>query len=162
MIEIKKLSGDNWMDYKNIRLEALQSDPVAFGSSYEEESQFSETTWRNRIENSIFAISDNKPIGMVGFLFNNRLKHKHVADIFGMYVSSKYRNHGIGSKLLDNVILLIKENKAVRKIKLTVNPQQEYAVKLYKKYGFSSIGLSKDEHFVGGKFHDELLMEKFV
>jgi ribosomal protein S18 acetylase RimI-like enzyme len=62
-----------------------------------------------------------------------------------MYVSSKYRNQGIGSELLGSVILLIKGNKAVHKIKLTVNPEQEYAVKLYEKYGFSSIGLSRDE-----------------
>jgi ribosomal protein S18 acetylase RimI-like enzyme len=107
-------------------------------------------------------MSDDVPIGMVGFLLNDRLKRKHVADIFGMYVSSKYRNQGIGSELLDNVILLIKESRAVRKIKLSVNPEQEYAVKLYNKYGFSSIGLSRDEHCVEGKFYDELLMEKFV
>ena len=162
MIDIKRLSQNKWKDYQRIRLEALESDPIAFGSSYTEEKEFGAEVWKNRIGNTLFALIENKPIGMVGYLFNNKPSNKHVASIFGMYVSKEYRNRGVGFQLLNNVMLSIKENKDIRKIKLSVNPRQIYAVKLYRKYGFNSTGRSKDEYFIEGRFYDELLMEKLI
>jgi len=37
MIEIKKLPPEKWQEYQKLRLDALLNDPIAFGSSYEEE-----------------------------------------------------------------------------------------------------------------------------
>jgi hypothetical protein len=36
-IEIKKLDASRWQEYRDLRLESLQNDPQAYGSSYEEE-----------------------------------------------------------------------------------------------------------------------------
>ena len=49
MIEIKQLPPERWQDYQKLRLEALKADPIAFGSSYEEEISRPEEFWRNRI-----------------------------------------------------------------------------------------------------------------
>lgn len=37
MIKITQLPPDSWKSYKDIRLEALQDTPLAFGSLYEED-----------------------------------------------------------------------------------------------------------------------------
>ena len=79
-----------------------------------------------------------------------------------MYVSREYRNQGIGSQLIEGAISLIKENKAIRKINISVNPEQKFAVKLYNKHGFKSAGLFKDAMLVAGQFYDEIPMEKFI
>ncbi len=160
--EVKKLSSDRWKDYRDLRLEALKSDPTAFGSSYEEEKSLSEEEWRKRIQNALFAMSNDEPIGMIVFIFGNKIKTKHTANIFGVYVSDNYRGEGVGKKLLESVLLLIQENKDIAKVKLTVNPEQKVAVKLYEKYGFELVGRSKKELKVNDKFYDELIMEKFL
>ena len=160
MIEIRKLPADRWEDYRNLRLEALRSDPSAFGSSFEEEATLTEDEWKGRIQNALFAISEGKPIGMIVRVFSGRLKTKHGADIFGVYVSANHRGKGVGTSLLERTMLLIRKNKRVVKVKLAVNPEQRAAVKLYKKAGFVVTGRSKKELKVGRRFFDMLFMEK--
>jgi ribosomal protein S18 acetylase RimI-like enzyme len=161
MIEIKKLPPERWQDYRKLRLEALQADPIAFGSSYEEEISRPEEFWRNRIGSMLFALENDKPVGMVRYTFETRGK-KHIAGIYSMYVNSDFRNQGIGKRLMDSMISLIAENKDIRKIKLAVTPDQIYAVKLYEACGFKRAGLFKDELCIDGRYYDEVPMEKFI
>jgi ribosomal protein S18 acetylase RimI-like enzyme len=161
-IEIKKLPPDRWKDLKKLRLEALKSEPIAFGSSYEEEVDAPEEEWQRRIGNSIFAIHNGQPVGMIVYVVSTRLKMKHIADIHAVYVNQQFRNQGIGGMLLSKALSLIKENAQVRKIKLTVNPEQRQAVDLYKRYGFEVTGTSKKELFFDSKFYDEMLMELMI
>ena len=160
MIEIKKLSESRWKDFKDLRLESLKTEPAAFGSSYEEEIRLSKKEWKRRINNSLFAFLNEKPIGMIVYIFNNKIKTNHIANIFGVYVKKEYRGRGIGKKLIESAISQIKKNKNIIKINLTVNPKQKSAVKLYEKYGFKIVGKMKNDLYVDGKFNDELIMEK--
>ena len=125
MIQVKKLPPDRWKEYRNLRLEALKNDPVAFGSSYEEEIKISKVIWKKRIKNTLFALLDGKPVGMIVYVFQNKLKTKHIANIFGVYVKKEYRSKGIGEKLVESAISSIKKNKVIVKIDLTVNPKQK-------------------------------------
>ena len=83
-IVVKKIDADRWMEYRDLRLESLKSDPAAFGSSYEEEKDMTEDEWKRRINNALFALSKDRLIGMIVVVFNDRIKTKHVADIFGV------------------------------------------------------------------------------
>ena len=91
MIEIKKLSESRWKDFKDLRLESLKTEPAAFGSSYEEEIRLSKKEWKRRINNSLFACLNEKPIGMILYIFNKKIKTNHIANIFGVYVKKEYR-----------------------------------------------------------------------
>jgi ribosomal protein S18 acetylase RimI-like enzyme len=162
MIEIKQLPPERWQDYQKLRLEALKADPIAFGSSYEEEISRPEEFWRNRIGNMFFAVENNRPVGMVRYAFETRVKNKHVAGIYAMYVDKEFRNQGIGKRLMEGVISLIAENKDIHKIRLSVTPEQIYAVKLYEHYGFKSVGLFINELCVDGRYYGEVPMEKFI
>ncbi len=162
MIEIKNLPITRWKEYKNLRLEALKSDPLAFGSSYPEEKKLKEEEWKRRIVNTVFALSNDKLIGMVGYVFRKRTKLKHVADIFGVYVNNKYRGQGIGRELLKAAISTISKNKKIIKIELSANTEQKAAIKLYEKNGFTIAGKLTKEFKVNGKFFDEVIMEKLI
>jgi RimJ/RimL family protein N-acetyltransferase len=159
-LEIGRLPEERWRDYRSIRLEALESESQAFSSSFEEEAGFSEQTWKARLRNVLFALAGGRPVGTVVIMFSDRLKTRHVANIFGVYVSHKYRNRGIGSRLLESAIAFAEGHKEIRKIKLTVNPEQEFAVQLYLSHGFRIVGRFSQEVQVNGKFSDEVLMEK--
>ena len=160
MVEIRKLPADRWRDFRDLRLEALKSDPSAYGSSFEETKKLREAEWRRRIRSVLFALSDDRPIGMIVYVFDEGLKTKHIAEIYGFYVSANHRGEGIGSRLLERALLLIRKNRRIIKVKIAVNPEQRVAVKMYKKAGFVVTGRVKKELKVDGRFYGMLFMEK--
>ncbi len=162
LLEIGKLPSERWEEYRDFRLEALRRVPAAFGSSPELEARLTEEEWRKRIQNTLFALWDGRPVGMVAFVLNDRPKTRHVADIFGVYVSADHRGEGVGTKLLEEAMRLIRKHRGVVKIKLTVNPEQRAAVKLYERAGFVVAGRLRKELKVGHRYFDELVMEKLL
>ncbi len=163
MLKITKLPPSRWKEYRDLRLEALRGDPTAFGSSFEDEVNLAEDEWRRRIKNTLFAMSDDDaPIGMIVCLFNDRPKTRHIADIVGVYVSADHRGQGVGTRMLNHVLSLIRSEKRIVKVKLAVNPEQRAAVRLYEKAGFLVTGRTKKELKVGHKFFDMLFMEKHL
>lgn len=156
------LGRTRWEEYRNLRMEALLTDPEAFGSDYVEELKLGKDVWENRIGNVIFAFSGQKPVGMIGHILIKRNKQAHIADIVGFYVKSEYRGMGIGKGLIGGTIRIISENRHIRKIKLFVNSTQAEAVSLYHKFGFEVVGTLKDEILVNGRFLDQIIMEKFI
>jgi ribosomal protein S18 acetylase RimI-like enzyme len=162
MLEITHLPPERWKEARDIRLTALQTEPTAFGSSYEEEVNFTEAEWKRRTANALFALLDNRPVGTITYLINERTKTKHIAQIFGVYVDPDYRGHGVGRKMLEKVLDLIGENKNIVKVRLTVNVQRIAAITLYKSSGFVIVGVLKKELRVGEEFYDEVIMEKML
>jgi len=162
MIEINKLPLERWEDYKNLRLQALKNEPRSFGSSYQEEVSLSKEVWLSRMNNVLFALANDKPIGMVVYIYENRLNSKHVAHIYGLYVDEEFRNQRIGLRLMNQTLSLIKENNDIRKVELAVNPELKFAVRLYNRCGFNSIGIYKNELCIDGQFYDRVAMEKFI
>lgn len=57
-------------------------------------------------------------------------------------VLEEYRNKKIGSLLIENLIKIAEEKK-VKNITLEVNINNEYAIKLYNKYGFNVVAIRK-------------------
>jgi GNAT superfamily N-acetyltransferase len=100
MITIEKLPEDRWQDCRNLRLEALQKEPLAFSSSYEEEQATPENIWRQRIKNNLFVMADDKPVGIAGFFRNTHNKTSHVCEMYGVYLREEYRKQGIGKRLM--------------------------------------------------------------
>ena len=162
MIEIKKLPAERWRELRDMRLEALHNSPLAFGSSFDEEKLFKANEWKKRIKNSIFALLDDKPVGMAVFIINDKIKTRHIANIYGVFVKEEFQGKGIGKKLINGMLNIIHQNKSISKIKLTVNPEQVAAVDLYKQFGFNVVGRLKNELRIDDKFYDELIMEKFI
>ncbi|MEJ2492903.1 MAG: hypothetical protein P8Y79_01085 [Ignavibacteriaceae bacterium] len=88
MIEIKKLSAKRWRDLRDLRLEALLNSPTAFGSSAEEEKLFKANEWKKRINNSIFATFNDKPVGIAVFISMKKLK-PGISQIFMEFLLKK-------------------------------------------------------------------------
>lgn len=161
-ILITSLPQDRWEDYRNLRLEALSKEDTAFGSSYQEEVDFGRTVWEGRIRNAIFAMKEDVPVGMIVYTVRNRIKTRHVSDIFSLYVTASQRRKGIAEKLLEEATRRIMENSAVIKIQLTVSSAQAGAISLYRKAGFTEAGRLKYELKSGDSLIDEMVMEKII
>jgi len=85
----------------------------------------------------IVAKSDNKVVGFAGIWFS--VDDAHITNIV---VHKDFRHNGIGSKLLEVLILLAKQYKK-NALTLEVNTKNEYAKKLYLKYNFENLGIRK-------------------
>jgi ribosomal protein S18 acetylase RimI-like enzyme len=160
MLKIKKLPQNRWQDYRNLRLEALQSDPLAFLYHDYEEKDRSEKEWKRRMKNMLFAMVADQPVGMLAYVKEEKAKVRHVVNLYSFFVKKEYRGQGIGRSLVRRAIDNIQKNPRFLKIKLSVISEQKAAISLYKIMGFEIVGRYKKEMFVGDKYYDEIIMEK--
>lgn len=91
-------------------------------------------------ENSIYIVakSNNEIIGFAGIkiLLDE-------ADIMNIVTKKIYRNQGIGTLLLTNLISISK-NLNLHSLSLEVNEENKTAIHLYENLGFKNIGIRKN------------------
>lgn len=91
-------------------------------------------------ENSIYIVakSNNEIIGFAGIkiLLDE-------ADIMNIVTKKIYRNQGIGTLLLKNLISISK-NLNLHSLSLEVNEENKTAIHLYENLGFKNIGIRKN------------------
>ena len=91
-------------------------------------------------ENSIYIVAkSNKEI--IGFAGIKILLDE--ADIMNIVTKKIYRNQGIGTLLLKNLISISK-NLNLHSLSLEVNEENKTAIHLYENLGFKNIGIRKN------------------
>lgn len=164
-MEIKELHPKDAGIYINLRLEALQTSPEAFGSSYEEEKDFPIERTENRLGDPnayVFgAFIDGRLIGMVTLMSEVKLKMKHRANIYAVYVTPCHRGKGIAKQLIEKAIHKAKELKEVEQLYLTVVSTNIPAKRLYQSLGFSTYGIDKKAIKIADSYYDDDLMSYY-
>lgn len=150
--------------YHEVRLDCLKNYPQNFGTIYEEEKNSSGFKFDNIITQQsptdflMGAFSNEKLIGICGFIQEKRAKTKHIGDISGMYVMSEYSNQKIGSMLLNVTIQTAFENSILEQITLAVAERNETAKNLYLKFGFTEYGRHKNYFKDNEEYETQILM----
>lgn len=165
-MEIRRLTPQDAEIYFKIRLEALQTHPEAFASSYEEEKKQTADKYRERFqgENSFTfgAFVESKLVGVITLLTEKTLKLRHRATIVAMFVTPELRGKGIAKKLMNEAINLAKNLEGIEQIHLTVVSQNSSAVRLYSSLGFEKYGTEKRALKIGKDYFDEDFMVLFL
>lgn len=156
---IINLDADDWKLFRDIRLEALQEDPVVFGNSYQEEVVKTEDFWRKHINNMWFVVMNNQVVGMIGLLQDSGLKKNHRAQLISLWVKPAFRSQGIGKALVQHA-LMSAQKQEIRKLYLYVTSTQQEVIKLYEALGFYTIGLLKEHTRVNDLYFDSYMMER--
>jgi ribosomal protein S18 acetylase RimI-like enzyme len=81
--------------------------------------------------------------------------------ILGMGVVASRRGAGLGGQLLE-ACLTHAPRSGIEKVELTVYTSNAPAIALYRKHGFTDVGISRDYRRLDGVTYDALLMEKFL
>ena len=165
---IIELPRTRWREARALRLQALQTDPSAFASSYADELAFADEVWLARADSAerhagnmtLFAELDGELVGMAGASWSQRKKIRHVAQGYGVYVLPAHRGKGIGGVLMQSLLDELARLPQIKKISLQVNSESAAAVALYEKLGFATVGIARGELFVGGRYYDLLYMER--
>lgn len=162
--EIVTLSPAEWQRYREIRLEALRSEPQAFSTTYANASQQPPEYWQNRLAEAArgekswlrFAEAGHRLIGIIGAY---RGDGADSADVISVYVAADWRGKGAGRALMKAILKVLEENPEILTAVLTVNAEQQAAVALYRSLGFEPDG--EMESLMGdGKVYRELTMKK--
>jgi RimJ/RimL family protein N-acetyltransferase len=161
-LQLRRLETSDAALYMDIRLEALQRNPEAFGSTFEWESAQSLSWFEASIGRAaIFgAFLDGTLAGMAGFAPQESAKRAHKALLWGMYVRAAARNAGVGKRLVAAV--LDHARGRVEMVQLTVVSENETARRLYGAMGFVEYGYEKRALKQDGRYYDDVLMVKFL
>ena len=165
--EIISLPPERWREAKQLRLEALLAEPSAFASSYEDELAFGDEVWLSRLTAAFerdgnltfFAEVEGGLVGMAGAGWSSKAKLRHVAEVYGVYVSADMRGCGFGSMLMRRLLEELRSLGQIEKARLDVNAESAAAIRLYEKLGFTIAGRARRELKVGGCYYDLHMME---
>ncbi|MFF0826733.1 GNAT family N-acetyltransferase [Brevibacillus sp. NPDC003359] len=161
-MEVRFLGPDDADELIKIRLEGLQTDPDAFGSTYEEEIQKPKEEWLRRLsqgesgDSGYFgAFVEGQLTGIIGFFRHRGLKARHKAAIVSMYVREAYRGTGVAQALMQTELAYLKKRGDIDTVQLAVVTTNPAAIRLYEKMGFLPYGVEKRALKIGDQYFDE-------
>jgi ribosomal protein S18 acetylase RimI-like enzyme len=165
-LDVRILKAQDAEDYRNLRLEALHTNPEAFSSSYEEEKENSSEFYANRLQSDLAfhfgAFENEKLSGIVTLVKENKLKLRHRASIFAMYVTPDQRGSGIGKRLMEEAVNTATNLAGIEQIYLSVVATNESAKRLYTALGFHTFGIDKKALKIGETYYDDEHMVLFL
>ncbi|WP_085506851.1 GNAT family N-acetyltransferase [Thalassobacillus devorans] len=166
-MEIRRLYSEDAAAYWDLRIEALQTSPDAFITTYEDavakENPIAQAADRMTSKNNFTygAFINSNLVGTVTMLRQSHKKFSHKADILAMYVSPHSRGKNIGKWLLQQAIEDARQT-GIEQLLLGVVSTNEPAVRLYQSLGFMVFGTEKNAIKDGSIYFDEYMMVLFL
>ena len=146
LVVIERITTQNALVFKAVRLRALQESPTAFSSTYEKESQFPDEEWLKRSVRwssdssaGFLAYEGEHARGMV-FCFED--ENRDHGQILSMWVDPESRRTGVGRLLIESVVIWAKARQ-LHELKLMVTSVNEAAIAFYRRLGFTMTGKSE-------------------
>lgn len=139
VLEIRLLTGDDWKQWREIRLAALSEAPYAYGSTHADWADAEEQRWRDRLDSpgcrNVLVLLDGVPAGIAT---GTPTDEPGVAELISMYVCPAARGHGIGDRLIDEVAAAARADGA-HTLRLDVTQGNAHAGNLYARNGFRDV-----------------------
>jgi len=166
VITIRERQLTDALQYRDLRLFALQDAPTAFSADYEVNLNHPMSHWENRLKPDeygamFFAEHIGKLIGMTAIRKRESPKTRHSADIFSVYVHPEWRGLRIAESFIEACMDWAKVRE-VNILKLGVMATNTSAVRCYERCGFKIYGTEPRDIFYEGRFYDLYLMYREI
>jgi ribosomal protein S18 acetylase RimI-like enzyme len=163
-INIREALLSDVIQYRELRLGALQDSPTAFSADYQVNLSQPMSFWEGRLSfdehgTLFFATHENNLIGMTGIRRGESPKTKHSAGIWGVYVRPEWRGLHIAEALIETCIAWAKPRQ-VNIVKLGVTTTNTAAVRCYERCGFTIYGNEPRAMLYEDNYYDEYLMSR--
>ncbi|MFT5538823.1 MAG: RimJ/RimL family protein N-acetyltransferase [Alphaproteobacteria bacterium] len=159
MYEVRKLEAGDAVEYRDIRLEALEACPEAFGASYAEDQGLPVARYEGALAaNQIYGgFKGGQLQGVIAVSRPNFIKTQHKAAISGIYVRNGARGTGLSDELLK--FTFHHAGKKIECLHARTATANEAAVALFKRNAFDIYGTeARALRLEDGRYVDEYLM----
>jgi ribosomal protein S18 acetylase RimI-like enzyme len=130
-MQIHQVTPDEWRLWRDIRLEALASDPGEFGSTLAREEEYGESDWRDALAEGVRLVAlDDGPVGLVA-----GAPEPQGLYLYSMWVSSSHRGRGVGEALVRELVAWAAA-QGWKLVRLRVWDDNLPARRLYRRLGF--------------------------
>ena len=133
MIDIDIVTPDEWVRWRDMRLNALREAPESFCSSLSEWENQGERRWRDRLVDvsvNFIARLDGHDAGMVSAMASDQ-----EVELLSMWVAPFARGRGVGDELV-NAVIKWSDSHLGRRLILRVLSGNHRAAALYLRRGF--------------------------
>lgn len=120
--------------------------------------------WRQRIGDTsegrinLVAVVGDRVVGMLGLeTFPNRPRRRHVGRI-GISVHSEWQGKGVGKALMAAAVDMADNWLNLTRLELEVYSDNEAAIRLYERFGFTYEGTMRQHAFRDGEYVDSNMM----
>lgn len=141
--------------FLRLRREALETEPLAFASSPDDDISRSRQSLDDIVRDFpvrvIIGAFNGDLSGFVGLYRDRHAKCAHKVHLWGMYVTPARRGAGIGATLLDAALVHARTLPGVEAVHLTVSSSSTAAIRLYERAGFHTWGTEPDALRHGGE-----------
>jgi len=142
---IRRLTSDEWREYRALRLRALADSPSAFSTTLAEAQARDDSAWSRQVargaessaEIALVAESEARWVGLAWCGIDAEDRHR--AWLAQMWVDPSFRSVGTGRQLLDAAIRWAAQLDA-RVMVLSVTCDNTAATRLYASAGFRPVG----------------------
>jgi len=159
MLNIIRLTPSHAHVYRDLMLLAYASEPEAFTSTVPEREPLPMAWWKERVSDApeprqcVFgAFVEDRLVGVAGLKFNMRVRTRHRATLFGMFVLPEFTGRGIGRDLVGAVLAAARRRPPVVVVDLTVTESNRPALRLYESCGFLRFGVEPLANRLGERF----------
>lgn len=163
-INIREAQLSDIVQFRELRLAALQDSPTAFSADYQINLNQPMSFWEGRVTPDehgklFFAEYESQLIGMTGIRQGESPKTEHGGYIWGIFVRPEWRGLHIAEAFIDLCIDWAM-SKRMSIVKLGVMTNNTAAVRCYERCGFTIYGTEPRGILYEGKYYDEYLMSR--
>lgn len=165
LYRLRRLAADDLDAFHQLRLQALQESPTAFGATVASEQSLTPAQHLARLQgdshSGIWGAWNSKGalVASAGLWHQTQEKVQHKADVYAVYVEPSARGAGLAAQLMKTMIAHAREHTDLRQLHLGVIAGNTHALRLYQSLGFVEYGLEPAALCVNDYYHDEYLMQ---
>jgi RimJ/RimL family protein N-acetyltransferase len=163
-MQVRRLTKEDAKEFWDLRLLALESEPVGFGESTAEHHAVGVAGTAERLsagdgESFILGAFDGERlVGTAGFYREQKAKRRQTGWIWGVFVHPSHRRKGTGFALISALIDEARALPGLITLHLTVAVTQSAARQMYAGLGFRVFGTVPRALYVKGQYFDEEMM----
>lgn len=169
-VTIRMLTGSDAPAYRELRLQALQTNPESYLATFASENKRSVESFASEIRYSFsppvfgyYGIFQNETLVGYAQLEKSYMdKQQHVCFLYNLYVAPAHRGKGYATGLFQFLLRQVQEKTQLERIFLSCNRKNTAAQALYKKLGFTLYGVKEKSVKWQGQYDDELEMVRAV
>lgn len=162
ILEIRNASATDGEAYSRLlRRCGCETDNLSFGA---EDCPYTETFSHSYLEHLddesgslvLLAFVNDELIGEITLSAQPR-RFSHTAEL-GICVVQDWCGRGIGTRLMEAALSWARQSDRLRSIFLSVNRENQGAIRLYERFGFVQYGFYEANSFYNDSYHDTVLM----